>query len=64
MFKNEEVSVMKFSFVKNDTTTIKDELCLGMIILVALTIGVLLVVFRRIFGLFRKTAVHALVFWH
>lgn len=41
---------MKFSFVKNDTTTYWDEICLILITLIALVIGVLLVVFRPSFG--------------
>lgn len=40
---------MKFSFVKNDTTTYWDEIWLILITLIALVIGVLLVVFRPSF---------------
>lgn len=40
---------MKFSFVKNDTTTYWDEIWLGLITIVALAIGILLIVFRPSF---------------
>lgn len=40
---------MKFSFVKNDTTTYWDEVWLGLITIVALAIGILLIVFRPSF---------------
>lgn len=37
---------MKFSFVKNDKSTFWDEVILSLITLTALTIGILLIVFR------------------
>ena len=40
---------MKLSFIKNDKTTYWDEVILSLITLVALTIGVLLIVFKPSF---------------
>lgn len=40
---------MKFSFVKNDKTTYWDEVILSIITLVALTVGILLIVFKPSF---------------
>lgn len=40
---------MKFSFVKNDTTTYWDEIWLGVITLAALAIGILLIVVKPSF---------------
>lgn len=46
---------MKFSFVKNDTTTYWDEIGLILITLVAFAIGVLLVVFRPSFWIISES---------
>lgn len=46
---------MKFSFVKNDTTTYWDEIWLSLITLIALVIGVLLVVFCPSFWLISES---------
>lgn len=46
---------MKFSFVKNDTTTYWDEIWLILITLIALVIGVLLVVFRPSFWIISES---------
>ena len=46
---------MKFSFVKNDTTTYWDEIWLILIILVALVIGVLLITFHPSFWLISES---------
>ncbi len=46
---------MKFSFVKNDTTTYWDEIGLILITLIALVIGVLLVVFRPSFWIISES---------
>ena len=46
---------MKNIFTKNDKTTYKDELCLGLITAVALAIGVLLVVFRPSFWIISES---------
>lgn len=46
---------MKFSFVKNDTTTYWDEIWLSLITLIALVIGVLLVVFRPCFWIISES---------
>lgn len=40
---------MKFSFVKNDTSTYWDEIWFGVITISALVIGILLIVFRPSF---------------
>lgn len=46
---------MKFSFVKNDTTTYWDEIWLILITLIALAIGVLLLVFRPSFWIISES---------
>ena len=46
---------MKFSFVKNDTSTYWDEICLSLITLIALLIGVLLVAFRPSFWIISES---------
>lgn len=46
---------MKFSFVKNDTTTYWDEIGLILITLIALAIGVLLLVFRPSFWIISES---------
>lgn len=46
---------MKNIFFKNDKSTYKDELCLGLITLVALAIGILLVVFRPSFWIISES---------
>lgn len=40
---------MKFSLIKNDKSTVKDEVMLGFIIIVCLIIGILLIVCRPSF---------------
>lgn len=52
---NEEVSLMKNIFTKNDKSTYKDELCLGLITVVALAIGILLIVFRPSFWIISES---------
>ncbi len=46
---------MKISFIKNDTTTYKDEIVLSLITLFALVIGVLLVIFRPSFWIISES---------
>lgn len=40
---------MKFSLLKNDKSTVKDEVILGLMIVLSLIVGILLIVFRPSF---------------
>lgn len=46
---------MKFSFIKNDKSTIKDELILSSIIVVCISIGVILLVLKPEFWIVKSS---------
>lgn len=48
---------MKFSLVENDESTVVDEIILAIIIVISITVGVLLVVFRPYFWIFEQSAI-------
>lgn len=48
---------MKFNLVKNDETTVVDEIILAIIIVVCIAAGVLLIVFRPCFWIFEQSAI-------